>query len=61
MVAWWSDMAGRIMEGNRHVDLNLPLEDPAVFLERIAYEARPSYRRIEVASWLRDWQGMTEA
>jgi hypothetical protein len=59
MVAWWTDMGGRIEEGTRHVDLNLPLEDPDVFLERIAYEARPSYRRIEVATWLRDWQGMT--
>jgi len=58
MVGWWIEMGGRTKEGNRHIDLDLPLEDPEVFLERIAYEARPSYRRIEVASWLRDWQGM---
>jgi len=58
MVGWWTEMGGRTKEGNRHIDLDLPLEDPDFFLERIAYEARPSYRRIEVASWLLDWRGM---
>jgi RimJ/RimL family protein N-acetyltransferase len=59
MVRWWTAMGGRIEEGSRHVDLDLPLENPEFFLERISYEARPSYCRIEVATWLRDWQETT--
>jgi len=58
MVTWWSDMGGTIQEETRHLDLYLELEDPGTFLERIAYEVRPSYRRIETASWLRDWREM---
>lgn len=61
MGGWWAGMGGRIREGNRHLELHLELEDPEFFLERIAYEVSPSYRRIEVASWLRDWNEMVES
>ncbi len=58
MSTWWREMGGRIREGNRHLDLHLDLANPGVFLERIAFEVRPTYRRIEVAAWLRDWREM---
>lgn len=60
MVRWWTDMGGRVREESRHFDLVLALEDPAVFLERIAFAVRPSYRLIETAAWLRDWEEMGE-
>lgn len=58
IVRWWTEMGGRVREESRHFDLVLALEDPAVFLERIAFAVRPSYRLIEAASWLREWEGM---
>lgn len=58
MVRWWAEMGGRVREEARHFELDLALEDPAVFLERIAFTVRPSYRLIESAAWLRDWEGM---
>lgn len=58
MVSWWADLGGSVVEEARHCQLTLALTDPEIFLERIAFEVRPSYRRIEAASWLRDWRGM---
>lgn len=58
MVRWWTEMGGKVREETRHFDLTLTVLDPAVFLERIAFAVRPSYRLIEVATWLRDWEGM---
>jgi GNAT superfamily N-acetyltransferase len=58
MARWWTEMGGRVSDASRHFELSLVLEDPAVFLERIAFAVSPSYRLIEVAAWLREWKGM---
>ncbi len=53
---WWEDMGGMVVEEPRQCRLSLELEEPDVFLERIAFDIRPTYRLIEVAGWLRDWR-----
>ena len=59
MRRWWADMGGTDIEENHYCRLSLDLVSPDVFLERIAYEVRPSYRLIETAEWLHDWIEVT--
>jgi len=58
MLQWWAEMGGRAREGSRHFELALVLEEPAAFLQRIAFAVRPSWRLIETAEWLREWERM---
>lgn len=55
MIEWWRSVGGNAVAGPRQVELELPLEAPGRFLERVAYEMPPSPRRVEIAEWLRSW------
>lgn len=59
MVAWWAGLGGGVREESRHWDLVLDLDSPAAFVERVGFDLRAGYRRIELGGWLRDWNSVT--
>ncbi len=57
---WWLEQGGEVEErGARQCRMWLPLVDPESFVDRIAFDIRPTYRQIETADWLRDWLRLT--
>lgn len=60
IISWWSDVGGEVTPGPQQVSLRLPLEPPEHFLERVAFEMPPSFRRIETAEWMRRWVEETD-
>ncbi len=55
MAAWWDSIGGTVTSTSHQHELQLALEPPADFINRVAFDLVPSRRRIEVAEWLGDW------
>lgn len=56
MAGWWRSMGGMVRETPRIFEMELELEDPAIFAEKVAFEMPPSSKRVETAEWLATWR-----
>ncbi len=58
MRSWWHGLGGQVVEAGRYCTLEFPLENPAEFVGRVAFEMPPLRRRVDVAEWLARWMEM---